>query len=252
MRIKETNQKKTECIVFTAGLCVVCWLLVYFGGIRDVVKTAAVVLPLFVTALTVFSCNRFSAGLCAMVLPWIPQIVILKTANYTALLIPVLSLLFASSRIPSARSDKKTAAASLAIAACAAVGCAVYNLSQFLFVKRYFDGRWDKLDALLLLFGALFIYLYTVKIKTGKHTKTAEKTVVKYARILFVIATADIAIAIETLFQLTWYSFQTHNICCMAWILFLAGLIRYETPQVVRILEKLKITQSSSGLKSCL
>ena len=236
--MEETKRRKTESIVFAALLFAVSALLVYVGGIKEGLKIATAVLPVFGAALIIFSFDQFFVKLGALVLLWIPQILVWKTGDYAALFFPVVSLVFAASNLDPARFRKKAAAASLSIAAVVPFACIIYNATQYS-LRAYFGGRWNKMIVLLVLFLLLFLSLLGMKIKVNKY-KTDEKTILTDSRILFAVAIFDILLGIETLFQFMWDVFTIHHLYCLAWVLFFVGIIRYQTPQAARIMKKLK------------
>lgn len=237
--MEETKKRKLESIVFAACIFVVSALLIYVGGMKNILQLLSVVIPPFGAALLIFSVNSFWIRICALVLFWIPQIILLKTADYAALFLPVTSLVFAASCISPSRTSRKTAAASLIISACISFACAIYNASQFYF-KRYFAGRWNKLVVFLILLGLLFAFLRLTDVKVSRR-QSKEKTILSDSRILFAMAFVDIVLGIETLFQFMWGLATVHHVYCLAWLLFLAGIIRYNIPQVARVMKKLKL-----------
>ena len=236
--MEETKRRKTESIVFAAFLFAVFALLVYVGGIKEGLKIVTAVLPVFGAALIFFSFDQFFVKLGALVLLWLPQILVWKTGDYAALFFPVVSLVFAASSLDPARFHKKAAAASLSIAAIIPFACIIYNATQYS-LRAYFGGRWNKLIVLLALFFLLFFCLLKMKIKVSKF-KSDEITILKDSKILYAIAMIDILLGIETLFQYMWDVFTIHHLYCLAWVLFFVGIIRYQTPQAARIMKKLK------------
>lgn len=237
--MENTKRRKIESIVLAALLFVVFALLVYRGGIKEGLKIVTTALSVIGAVLIIFSFEQFVVRLCALFLLWIPQILVWGTADYTALFLPVVSLVFAASSLDPARFHKKTATASLIIAAVVPLACIIYNASQYS-LRAYFGGRWNNLIVLLLLFLPLFFCLLEMKIKVNK-VKSDEKTILKDSKILYVIAIIDILLAIETLFQYVWDIFGIHHLYCFAWVPFFVGIIRYQTPQATRIMKKLKL-----------
>lgn len=237
--MEESKRKKTESIVFTAGLFVVAGLLVYRGGIKNIAENLSVVLPVFGAALIIFCVPLFWVKLCALILFWIPSGFILKTVDYALLFLPIVSLVFAASCINSVREKKKAVGVPLALAAVLPLVCVIYNASLFS-LRSYFSGRWNKLVILLVLFSLVFAYLYLLPITTNKN-RQKEKTVIRYSKTLLAVAVADLAIGIETLFQFMWMFTTIHHLYCLAWLLFFAAIIRYEMPQAVRLLHTLKL-----------
>ena len=173
--MEKTKTRKIESIVFSALLLAVSALLVNQGGIKEIERIVSVILPVFGAALIIFSFDQFFVNLCALVLLWIPQVLVWKTGDYAALLLPVVSLVFAASNLDPARFHKKTAAASLILAAVVPFACIIYNATQYS-LRSYFGGRWNKLIVLLILFALLFVFLLGTNAKTNKF-KSEEKTV---------------------------------------------------------------------------
>ena len=134
-------------------------------------------------------------------------------------------------------SGGRKAVSSLLIALAATLSSVFNNCAQFS-LRSYFLYRWDKGYPALVLFAAVFVYLLSIKVKTGKHKKDEMKAL-KRSKWILGIAIADTVLGIETIAQFEWFP-GLSAVYCLVWLLFLVGTVRFGMPQALQFIKRLK------------